>query len=188
MAWAAVALAVVSAMQKANADKAAANSAAQNYESAANAAATNEANAEQNQQQAEQATSSNEDAVRRANNLKLGQLRAAQIESGGNPAAGSDAAVYHQSDVNAVMDALNTRYTGLMQARGYGLQAQGYATDETTALTNEAQAKKAGQASFMSDIIGGAASAYSAYQGSQVQTAQTNYYKANSSSGTALPY
>jgi hypothetical protein len=98
MAYAAIAMAVVSAVssyenaqgsiQQAHADQAA------GYRTAA----------------------ANEDRVRAGNAQKLGSQRAAAVQSGFDPNSGSIAQLQQQSAGNAELDALTTRYQGRLNA------------------------------------------------------------------------
>ena len=117
---------------------------------AANANATVSA---QNRDIALQQAGAREDAQRRRAHYALGSQAAAIAESGVDPGSGSAARAIAESATNAELDALNVRYEGLMQARGY----------DTQAMFERARAKQARNAGYygaVTSILGGASKAY----------------------------
>ena len=118
-----------------------AGSAAATAESAQKAALFNQQQATQNAQHASQVASANEDAQRRKSAYSLGAQRASLAENGISLTDGTGADLTGESSVNSEMDALNIRYGGTLQARGYsneatmyGVQAQDAARQKRTAL------------------------------------------------------
>lgn len=65
-----------------------------------------------------------ENQVRRNAAQVIGQAEANAGASGFSSTSGSPVDVFQQSAYNAEIDALNTRYTYAMKARGYGMDAQ----------------------------------------------------------------
>lgn len=96
---------------------------AENYNRQAQA---EEYNAAVNRQAAANALASanaNEEAKRRENAMKIGAQKAGLIESGLDITSGTGADLVKQSALNTELDALNIRYQGALQAKGYTDQA-----------------------------------------------------------------
>ena len=93
------------------------------YRGEANAAEYNAAVAAQDADTALQAGNANEEAQRRKSAVEMGRLRAGMAESGIGLNSGTASDLVEQSAMNAELDALNTRYQGTMQARGYKAQS-----------------------------------------------------------------
>lgn len=87
------------------------------------AAEYNAATARDQAANAARAASANEDAKRRESAMRLGSQRAALTESGVDITSGTGADLMAQSTLNTEMDALNIRYQGKLQAKGYNDQA-----------------------------------------------------------------
>lgn len=103
--------------------------------------------ADQNSRMALETGSANEDAMRRQNDSRMGSLRASLIDSG-NGLSGTSSDILQQSAQNTELDALNTRYKSILEARAYKNQASQF----------RAQADMAAEAGNMS-LIGGLAGA-----------------------------
>lgn len=116
---------------------------------------------EANAQQASMQAGAAEEATRRRSALILGEQRAAFVQSGVDPSSGTGLLAQQQSATNAELDALNARYSGIVQSRG--LMAQS-ALDRRQSQIYGNNASIAG--------VGGALSTFGAYaQG------QGNYLK-----------
>lgn len=97
------------------------------YASARNQAEAAEYNAAMGRSNAELANmqaGAAEAAQRRRAGLILGEQRAAFAQSGVDPSSGTGLLVQTQSVQNAEMDALNARYSGLLQSRGLLAQSE----------------------------------------------------------------
>jgi hypothetical protein len=119
-------------------------------------------NAQANQQNAaaaQSAASANELAMRRANDQRMGEIRAA-VAQGTGGFSGSARELVDQDAANAELDALNTRYRGTLQAHGMLAQSNLDEYQSSVAGMNAASATRAG-------YIGAAASALGA---------SSNYY------------
>ncbi|MCA8480499.1 hypothetical protein L0Z16_19355 [Burkholderia multivorans] len=103
-----------------------------------------------------------EQAVRDRAAQQLGAQRAAVAESGFNPNAGSALDTQVQSVRNAELDALQTRYQGILQGSQYEQQA---AIDQYTADAARKAARGAKIGAYLS-LAGQALSSYSSYGGS----------------------
>ncbi|KOE25741.1 hypothetical protein AI46_10930 [Burkholderia multivorans R-20526] len=131
-------------------------------EAAANAAQYN-ANVSRNQAATAYALGvQREQAVRDRAAQQLGAQRAAVAESGFNPNAGSALDTQVQSVRNAELDALQTRYQGILQGSQYEQQA---AIDQYTADAARKAARGAKIGAYLS-LAGQALSSYSSYGGS----------------------
>lgn len=124
-------------------------------------AAVAERNAQLANNQAAQVYAQNvnrEEAQRDQSGQQLGVQRAAVAESGFNPNAGSALDTQVQSVRNAELDALQTRYQGILQGQSLEDQAT---QDRFTARTARANARNsmiAGGISAASSLLGGLAS------------------------------
>ncbi|UQP02232.1 hypothetical protein L0Z36_10125 [Burkholderia multivorans] len=103
-----------------------------------------------------------EQAVRDRAAQQLGAQRAAVAESGFNPNAGSALDTQLQSVRNAELDALQTRYQGILQGSQYEQQA---AIDQYQADAARKAARGAKIGAYLS-LAGQALSSYSSYGGS----------------------
>lgn len=137
---------------KAQEDNAAAQRDALNYDKAV---------AENNATNALQVASINEDRTRRQSAGQLGSQRAALAESGIDLTSGTGADLTHDSAVNAEMDALNVRYSGVTQAVAYRNNAKSLGNAAQVADNNRRSAQMNGP------LAAGAAalSAYGSYKG-----------------------
>jgi len=97
--------------------------------------------------QAYDAGTSNEVMQRRQAAQQLGAQRAAVAESGFNPNSGSALQVQRDSAINAEMDALQTRYEGLLRGNAFDQQAR---QDEYQAKVLRSSAKNARTSSYVS--------------------------------------
>ena len=141
---ASAATAAVGAISSANAQSA-------SYKSAANAARYNSQAEMQNANAAGAAASTNEQALRRENDQRMGAMRAQAAASGGG-FTGTNLEALDQSATNMELDALNTRYRGKMQGAGLLSQAN---LDSYQARVDELNAGNASRAGY----IGAASSA-----------------------------
>ena len=124
-------------------------------ESAAN---YNAAISTQNANTAGQVATSRELQQRRQGQQQLGNMRAAQAEGGGF--GGTNAGVANQSAVNSEMDALNTRYSGVLQSNNFRNQTALDVYQGKVAGANATSAKQAGYWGAATDIVGGASKFY----------------------------
>ena len=104
----------------------------------------------QNAVNASRVANVNEDAVRRVNAQKLGNLKAGLLQSGIGT-GGTAVDLLATSAANTELDALNTRYEGVLKSRSYSQQAD----------VNQFQANSAVTAGYLS----AGAHALSAYGG-----------------------
>lgn len=132
---------------------------AANYKSAAAANTYNAVVNQQNAQQAGMLASSRELQQRDAQAQQLGNMRAAMAESGGG-FTGTNAGLERQSEINAEMDALTTRYQGVLQSRGYQAQAGLDYYQGRVARTNAASAKTGSYFGAAASLLGGASDIY----------------------------
>ena len=140
-----------SGLAQAGQQEAAANAAQYNADVSRNQAATAYALGVQREQ-----------AVRDRSAQQLGAQRAAVAESGFNPNAGSALDTQLQSVRNAELDALQTRYQGILQGSQYEQQAAIYQY-QANAARKAARGAKIG--AYLS-LAGQALSSYSSYGGS----------------------
>ena len=103
-----------------------------------------------------QATSANEDALRRQNRVALGEQRAA-LSQGGFDLSGSANDIIQESRTNAEMDALNLRYEGRLKRMGLLSEATLNRYQAAGSRNNIGAVKKAGYISAGASILGGAA-------------------------------
>ena len=136
---------------------------AASYKSQQNAANYNATVNQQNAMAAEAAASANEMAERRANDQRMGMLRARVAESGGG-FTGTNVGALDQSAANMELDALNTRYRGEMQGRGMLSQANLNQFQAQVAGTNAGYATESGYFGAAAGALS-AASNYYNYRG-----------------------
>ena len=135
---------------------------------AANAQAESKAenyNAAVNTQNAQQSgiVASSRELEQRANNAQqLGNIRAGLAETGGGE-AGTNAGVLNQSATNMELDALTTRYQGVLGARAYTAQAGLNTYQSKVAAANVGPARGAGYFGAASSLLRGGAGAYNYY-------------------------
>lgn len=85
--------------------------------------------------------SAQEEQSRRESRRRLASMRGAIAESG-TGLNGSNADIYSQSARAAELDALNTRYAGLLESKGLMNQASGFRTSGQSALAEGRAAKQ----------------------------------------------
>lgn len=158
--WVPIAMAVASAAMKAYGSIQQGKTEAANYKAQAAADNYNAVVNTQNAQQAGMLASSRELAQRQNDAQQLGNIRAGLAETGGGE-SGTNAGVLRQSEVNAELDALTTRYQGVLQSRGYQAQAGLDIYQGKVAKVNAGAAKRAGYWGAASQLLGGAAQAFS---------------------------
>lgn len=131
---------------------------------AANAKSQSEAqryNAEVNMQNANASNmlaSSREQQQRAGANQQLGNIRAAMAEGGGF--GGTNEGVLRQDTVNAELDALNTRYSGVLQSRSYTAEAGQDYFQSKVAAANVGAYRSAGYLGAASSLLSGASRMY----------------------------
>lgn len=136
---------------------------AENYNATAN---------QQNANAAEAAASANELAMRRQNDQRMGEIRAA-IASGAGGFSGTAGELADQDASNMELDALNTRYRGTLQAHGMLAQSNLDQYQGEVAGMNASSAMRAGYIGAASSALGTMSNYYSA-----------RYYTNNWGSGT----
>jgi hypothetical protein len=161
--WIPVAMAVASAAMKAYGAIQQGNTESANAKAQANAMDYNAAVNTQNAQQSGMIATSREQQQRANQAQQLGNIRAGLAESGGGE-TGTNAGVLNQSETNMELDALTTRYQGVLGARSYNAQAGLDIYQGKVARVNAGAAKKAGYWGAASQLIAGAGSTYSAGQ------------------------
>ena len=105
--------------------------------------------------------SANEDEQRRKSAIALGAQRAALTEGGIDVSSGTGADLMEQSGLNAELDALNIRYQGKLQQRGFNTQAVMSTLEKNNARYAQRQA-------FIGGVMGAASAGLSG-------AAQTSY-------------
>jgi cytochrome c biogenesis factor len=153
MEYVAIAAAVASAVGTISA----AQNQARNFEAQSQAMEYNARVNEQAGANALLAASANEDAKRRENSMKVGAQRAALIEGGMDITSGTGADLVYQSNVNTELDALNIRYQGALQSKGYNDQAT---IDRMQASNARSNAKAATGPGMWASAAGSALSSY----------------------------
>jgi len=98
--------------------------------------------------------------VRRQTRQRLGNIEAGMAEGGGF--GGTNAGVLRQDAVNGEMDALDTRYSGILGARNSSLQAQEDIFQSKVSDVNAKNAKTAGYWGAGTALLKGASSIYGA--------------------------
>jgi hypothetical protein len=137
-----------------------ANAASASEQSAAQAAQYNATINRQRAEMALQQGNAQEEAQRRENRQKMGNLRAGLVENGVGLDSGTGSDLVQESALNTETDALNIRYNAQMNARGYESQA---ALDDYSAKSAKARAKAAktsGLFGAASSILTGASKYY----------------------------
>jgi hypothetical protein len=122
--------------------------------SARSSAAASDYNAQvaaQNADIARRNAGAREDAQRRESRSLLAKQRAAAAQSGFDPASGTLGLVQEQSADNAEVDALMVRYSGELEARGYGAQG---ALDRFTAGALRANASATSRGGYIGAAAG----------------------------------
>lgn len=105
--------------------------------------------------QAYDAGTQNELAQRRSQAQQKGATRAAAAESGLNPSSGSMLLAQGQSARDMELDALTTRYEGLLQGSAYDQQATMDSYSAGTLRASGKNAKKAGAIGAAAGILSG---------------------------------
>lgn len=93
----------------------------------------------------------------RQSRMALGRSTAAAVESGGG-IGGSTGAVLHQNTVNAELDALNTRYAGVLRRDSFDEQAK---NDRFEGQNAQASAFLSGAGSLLKQSYGAKTGTYS---------------------------
>ncbi|HEX3122467.1 MAG TPA: hypothetical protein VHQ21_04130 [Rhodanobacteraceae bacterium] len=130
-----------------------------NAKSAASAARYNAGIEDQNRSLAGSMASSRELQQRTQDMQTLGNQRAALAE-GGQLGAPGTSGITRQSAINAEMNALNTRYEGVLQSRNAANAESQYAYKASVYDINARQAKQGGMFGAASSLISGASSIY----------------------------
>lgn len=114
--------------------------------------------AAQNAEIAWQQAGAREEAQRRRGRMYIGKQYASIAQAGIDPNSGSAADVLAQSAAETELDALNLRYEGDMQARGFTIQSEQERYQGRISAMNAKNARRSGYFGAASSIIGGAAS------------------------------
>jgi len=130
-----------------------------NYKSQEQADIYNATVSTQNAQQAGMLASSHELAQRANQAQQLGNIRAGLAESGGGE-SGTNAGVLNQSEVNMELDALTTRYQGVLGARSYNAAAGQDYYQAKVAKANAGPARQAGYWGAASSLLKGGSQMY----------------------------
>jgi hypothetical protein len=136
------------------------NAQSSNYKSQQSAYDYNADVAAENARIAWQQAGAREEAQRRRGRAVLGAQAAATAQSGVDVGSGSPLAIAAQSATNAELDALNIRYEGGLQARGFAIESENLRYQGRVAGQNAKYARQAGYWGAASSIIGGAANYY----------------------------
>lgn len=153
------ALSVIGAISQGNAQAA-------QYRAQAQAQEYNARISQQNATIASQQSNAREDRQRREARQVLGAQRASLVQNLGG-LYGSAGDIAEQSARNAELDALNIRYEGELQRRGYLSQADLDNQQAQQARANASAAKRAGYVSAGAAALSGAAKGYTQYQSMQ---------------------
>lgn len=100
-----------------------------------------------------------EGAQRRSTAQALGQQRAASAESGIDPNSGSALDVQLQSTRNAELDALQTRYEGILTGQNYEQEGRMYRYQADTLRQSASRARTASYVSAAASALAGGAGA-----------------------------
>lgn len=129
-----------------------------NYKAQSQADLTNAQINTQNANTAGALASSRELQLRSRQAQELGNIRAGMAESGGE--GGTNAGVLRQDETNMELDALNTRYQGILQSRGYNIQSSEDVFQSKVAGVNAGAARTGSYFSAASSLLSGASRAY----------------------------
>ena len=129
------------------------------YKSQRQAAEYNAQANQQNANAAEAAASANELAMRRTNDQRMGEIRAA-IASGAGGFSGTAGELADQDASNMELDALNTRYRGTLQAHGMLAQSNLDQYQGDVAGMNASSAMRAGYIGAAASALGTASNYY----------------------------
>jgi hypothetical protein len=152
--------------------------------SAASASARSEAdaarwNAENDRQRATtslQQANAQEELQRRNARKSAGNLRAGLVENGIALEGGTGADLVEESSLNAEMDALNIRYQGQLNAKGYNESANQNMYAASAADARAKNAKTAGYLGAAGQVLSGVGGYVQGQQANRLATAQTKYY------------
>ena len=161
MAWFAVASMIASTAMKAYGAIQQGNTMSANYKAEAAAENYNATVNTQNAQQAGMLASSRELMQRENQAQQMGNIRAGLAETGGGE-GGTNAGVLRQSATNMELDALTTRYQGILGARSYNAQAGLDIYQGKVAGVNASAARQSGYWGAAANLIGGAGQVYGA--------------------------
>lgn len=154
-----VVLAIASAATAAYGAVSSAQAQSASYKSQQQAANYNATANQQNANAAEAAASANELAMRRANDQRMGEIRAA-IASGAGGFSGTAGELADQDASNMELDALNTRYRGTLQAHGMLAQSNLDQYQASVAGMNASTSMRAGYIGAAASALGAASNYY----------------------------
>lgn len=157
--WVPIAMAAAGAVMKAFGSIQQGNIESANAKASANAARYNSAIEDQNRSLAGSMASANELRQRQKDMQELGSQRAAMAE-GGQLGAPSTGLIQRSSAINAELNALDTRYSGLLQSRNSQIASAQYAYQGRVSDVNAGAAKKAGLLGGATSLLQGASSIY----------------------------
>ena len=120
----------------------------------------------QNASTAGAVATSREQQVCQQNQEQMGNIRAAMAEGGLN--GGTSTGVANQSAVSGEMNALNTRYAGILQSNNFRNESTLESYQGRVAGVNAGQAKQAGYWGAATDILQGASSMYAYQTGTRI--------------------
>lgn len=130
-----------------------------NAKSAAGAARYNSAIETQNANLAGSMASSRELQQRGRDMQTLGNMRAAMAEGGQLGTPGADK-LSRDSAINAEMNALDTRYSGILQSRNATNAASQYAFESRVDMANAGAARRSSYFGAATDLLAGASNIY----------------------------
>lgn len=154
-----VVLAIASAATAAYGAVSSAQAQSASYKSQQQAANYNATANQQNANAAEAAASANELAMRRANDQRMGEIRAG-IAQGMGGFSGTAGELADQDASNMELDALNTRYRGTLQAHGMLAQSNLDQYQASVAGMNASTSMRAGYIGAAASALGAASNYY----------------------------
>lgn len=155
-----VVMAVASAAIAAYGSISSAQAQSASYKSQQKAAQYNAQAEQQNSAAAQAAASANEMAMRRTNDQRMGEIRAA-VAQGTGGFSGSAGELVDQDAANAELDALNTRYRGTLEAHGMLSQSNLDQFQGSVAGMNASSSMRAGYIGAAASALGASSNYYS---------------------------
>jgi len=125
--------------------------------------ASNNATIEAQNAQLALAQSAADTQARRDQNRRIAGAMIAGGAKGGGNLTGSFLDVQKDSLIEGELGALNTRYAGIMQARGHSVAATNYQAQAGLARMEARSARRAGTVGLVTSAIQGASSSFSTY-------------------------
>jgi hypothetical protein len=136
-------------------------------------------NAENDRQRATtslQQSNAQEEVQRRNARKQAGTMRAGLIENGIALESGTGADLVEESSLNAEMDALNIRYQGQLNAKGYGESANQNTFAASAAEARGKNARTAGYFGAAGQVLSGVGGYIQGQNQTRLATAQMKYY------------